>query len=167
MPDLSKRTAPPDRTGSPERNGASPFERRTGEGVDRKVEKETFTPKCIALVVVALLLAGAVGYGLWQATSGGKRLNVERDKLTISAVEEGPFQEFIAITGTVTPLQTVYLDAVEGGRVEEVFVQEGAMVEKDEPLLRLSNNDLQLRLMQSEASLSEQVSNLQNMRFQV
>ena len=82
-------------------------------------------------------------------------------------VEAGPFQEFIAITGTVTPLQTVYLDAVEGGRVEEVFVQEGAMVEAGEPLLRLSNNNLRLQLMSNEAALSEQVSNLQSMRFQV
>ena len=167
MPDVPKRTKPPDRTAPPERNGASPFERRTGEGVDRRIEKKTFTPKRIALAVAALLFIGAVGYGLWRATSGGKRLNVERDKLTVSTVEEGPFQEFIAITGTVTPLQTVYLDAVEGGRVEEVFVQEGAMVEKEDPLLRLSNNNLRLQLMSNEAALSEQVSNLQSMRFQV
>ena len=167
MPDVPNRTESPDRSAKPERNGTSPFERRTGEGVDRKIEKKTFTPKRIVLAVAALLFAGAIGYGLWQATSGGKRLNVERDKLTVSTVEEGPFQEFIAITGTVTPLQTVYLDAVEGGRVEEVFVQEGAMVEEGDPLLRLSNNDLQLRLMQNEAALSEQVSNLQNMRFQI
>ena len=167
MPDVPNRTEPPDRTATPERNGTSPFERRTGEGVDRKIEKKTFTPKRIALALAALLFVSAVGYGLWRATSGGKRLNVERDKLTVSQVEEGPFQEFIAVTGTVTPLQTVYLDAVEGGRVEEVFVQEGAMVEEGDPLLRLSNNDLQLRLMQNEAALSEQVSNLQNMRFQI
>ena len=167
MPDLPKRTESPKRTAPPERNGASPFERRTGEGVDRKIEKKTFTPKRIAIAAAALLFAGLVGYGLWEATSGGQRLNVERDKLTVSTVEAGPFQEFIAITGTVTPLQTVYLDAVEGGRVEEVFVQEGAMVEEGDPLLRLSNNNLRLQLMSNEAALSEQVSNLQSMRFQV
>ena len=167
MPDVPKRTQSPKRATPTERNGASPFERRTGEGVDRRIEKRTFTPKRIAFAVAALLFVGAVGYGLWRATSGGKRLNVERDKLTVSTVEAGPFQEFIAITGTVTPLQTVYLDAVEGGRVEEVFVQEGAMVEKEDPLLRLSNNNLRLQLMSNEAALSEQVSNLQSMRFQV
>ena len=162
MPDVRSRTQT-----SREDNGAHAFQRRTGEGVDRKIEKKTFTPKRVALALALVLFAGFVGYGLWQATSGGKRLNVEREKLTISTVEAGPFQEFIAITGTVTPKQTVYLDAVEGGRVEEVFVEEGAMVEEDEPLLRLSNNDLRLRLMQNEAALSEQVSNLQSMRFQV
>ena len=167
MPDVPNRTQSPDRSAPPEGNGAAPFERRTGEGVDRKIEKKTFTPKRIALAVAFLLFASFVGYGLWRATSGGKRLNVEREKLTVSTVEQGPFQEFIAITGTVTPKQTVYLDAIEGGRVEEVLVEEGAMVEEGQPLLRLSNNDLQLRLMQNEAALSEQVSNLQNMQFQV
>jgi HlyD family secretion protein len=135
--------------------------------VDRKIEKKRFTPKRIAYGLALLALVSLLGYGVWSSATGGQALNVDRDKLTISTVERGPFQEFIAITGTVMPERTVYLDAVEGGRVEEVFVEEGAMVRQGQPLLRLSNNDLRLRLMNNEAQLAEQESNLQQLRFNI
>ena len=138
-----------------------------GEGVDRKIEKKMFTPKRLALGAAALLALGFLVYGVWSAAAGGQSLNVEREKLTISTAERGPFQEYIAVTGTAVPKRTVYLDAVEGGRVEDVYAREGQMVEQGDPLLKLSNSDLQLRLMSSEAQLSEQVSRLQTMRFQI
>lgn len=137
-----------------------------GEGMDRKVQKRMWTPKRIALIGAIVLFVAVVAYG-FSTTTGGKKLNVEREKLTIATVTEGDFQELISVTGNVMPRTTIYLDAVEGGRVEEVFVQEGAMVEAGQPLLRLSNNDLRLRLMQNEAALAEQVSYLQNARFQI
>lgn len=138
-----------------------------GEGIDRRIRKATFTPRRLALGLAALLAVSVLGYLLWDVSTGGQRLSVERDKLTVSTVERGPFQEFIAVTGTVLPEQTVYLDAAEGGRVEEVFVESGVMIERGAPIVRLSNSDLQLRLMQNEAQLSEQVSRLQEMRFNV
>lgn len=137
-----------------------------GEGMDKKIAKKTWTPKRIALIGGAALFVALVAYG-FSTTTGGKKLNVEREKLTIADVTEGDFQELISVTGNVMPRTTIYLDAVEGGRVEEVFVQEGAMVEAGQPLLRLSNNDLLMRLLGNEASLAEQVSYLQNARFQV
>ncbi len=149
--------------GSPQ----SPFSRGTGEGVDRKIEKKRFTPKRIGLGLLALVLVAGLGYGVWSSATGGQALNVERDKLTVSTVARAPFQEFIAVTGNVLPERTVFLDAVEGGRVEQVYVEEGAMVRAGEPLLRLSNNDLQLRLMNNEAQLAEQESNLQQLRFSI
>ena len=105
-----------------------------------------------------------IGYAIASGT-GGKRLNVDREKITIATVTEGPFQELISVTGTVLPLSTVYLDAVEGGRIEEVFVREGAHVQAGQPILRLSNNDLQLRLLNAEAQRIEQRDRLQNTRF--
>ena len=136
-----------------------------GEGVDRKIEKNPFAPKRIAWVVGAVLLAGLVGYGVWTSATGGQSLNVDREKVTVSTVEEGPFQEFIAVTGNVLPERTVFLDAVEGGRVEEMYIREGAMVEAGDPILRLSNNDLRLQMLNSEASLAEQQSNMQQLKL--
>ncbi len=160
---------PPATLFAPRNNADDPGGRRsgTGEGTDRRIKKKTFTPRRIALGAGALLLVLLLGYGLWQVSTGGQRLSVERARLTVSTVREAPFQEFIAVTGTAVPEQTVYLEAVEGGRIEAVLVRSGAMVEEGDPLLRLSNSDLQLRLLNNEARLAEQVSNLQQMRFQI
>jgi HlyD family secretion protein len=136
----------------------------TGEGMDRKIEKKMFPPRRIAMIAGIVLFVTLVGYG-FSTTSGGKRLNVDLEKLTVSTVERGAFQEFIAVTGNVMPRTTIYLDAVEGGRVEEIFILEGAMVEAGQPILRLSNNDLQLRLLNAEAQRIEQRDRLQNTRF--
>ncbi len=136
----------------------------TGEGVDRKIEKKLWTPRRIALAAGILALVALIVYAVASST-GGKRLNVERDKITVATVTEGPFQELISVTGTVLPSSTVYLDAVDGGRVEEVFVREGAYVEAGQPILRLSNNDLQLRVLNAEAQRIEQRDRLQNTRF--
>jgi len=137
----------------------------TGEGIDRKIETSFFTPKRIALAVVVVLAVGGLGYGVWSTATGGRVLNVDREKVTVSTVEEGRFQEFIAVTGTAVPKQTVYLGAVEGGRVEEIYLEEGAMVDEGEPILRLSNNDLRLQLARTEARLAEQRSRLQQMQM--
>lgn len=172
MPDASDRssTALPHTSGDGAQEDGGP--RRSpgtshGEGVDRKIEKKTFTPKRIALGAAALLVIGLVGYLIWDASTGGQRLSVEREKLQISTVEEAPFQEYIAVTGTAIPRQTVYLEAVEGGRVEEVYARSGQMVERDAPILRLSNNDLRLRLMENESRLSEAAARVQGQRFQM
>jgi HlyD family secretion protein len=148
---------------------AAPPARNTsggGEGMDRKIEKRLITPQRIAMASGALLLLVLIGYAM-SAASGGSRLNVQEERLTISTVQSAPFQEFIAVTGTVLPRSTIFLDAVEGGRVEEVFVMEGASVERGQPLLRLSNSSLQLSLISNEAALAEQINNLQAMRFQI
>ena len=123
-----------------------------GVGMDRKIEKPRFTPKRIALGAVVLLLVALVGYALF-ADFGVRKLNVERDRLTISTVESGPFQEYIPVRGTVLPLHTVYLDALESGQVEQVFAEEGASVAAGDPLLRLANPDLELTVLQQEAEL--------------
>ena len=136
-----------------------------GEGVDRKIETPTVTWKRALWAAALLLVVGAVGYGVWGSTTRGQVLSVDRDRLTVSAVSEAPFQEFVAVTGAVRPERTVYLDAVEGGRVEEVLVREGAEVDAGQPLLRLSNNDLRLQMLNSEASLAEQQSLMQQLRL--
>ncbi|WP_179862269.1 efflux RND transporter periplasmic adaptor subunit [Longibacter salinarum] len=145
----------------------SPSPSSSGEGLDRKIEKKTFTPKRIAILSIAVIAVVGLAYLVWSTATGGQTLNVDRDKLTISTVERGPFQEFISVTATVRPDRTVYLDAVEGGRVEELYVREGAIVEKGEPILRLSNNDLRLSVLNSEAQVAEQQSNMEQLKLQM
>ncbi|MXX40449.1 MAG: HlyD family efflux transporter periplasmic adaptor subunit [Gemmatimonadetes bacterium] len=135
-----------------------------GVGMDRKIEKPRFTPKRIGVGAAALLLVGLFGYAL-LADFGVRKLNVERDRLTISTVALGPFQEYIPVRGTVLPLHTVYLDALERGQVEQVFVEEGASVAEGDPLLRLANPDLELTVLQQEADLERSREALRNGRL--
>ena len=149
-------------------NGSSPFAPPSrGEGVDRRIEKRWVTPRRVGITLAVLVAVGLVAHGLWTSASGGQTLNVDRERITIATVEQAPFQEFISISANVVPERTVFIDAMEGGRVEEIFVEEGAMVEAGDPLLRLSNNDLRLRLLNSETQLGEQQSRMEELRFQM
>jgi HlyD family secretion protein len=80
---------------------------------------------------------------------------VEKDKLIIETVTEDQFNDYITVPGTVEPISTIFLDAQEGGRVEEKLIEEGAMVKKGEVILRLSNPDLYLNILNSESMLAE------------
>ncbi len=135
-----------------------------GEGIDRRVAKKAWPPKRIALVAGGVALAALVLWAL-LAQGGGRRLNVEADRLTIATVRTGTFQEYVAVTGTALPLRTVYLDAVVGGQVEERFVEEGARVEARQSLLRLSNDNLTLQTLGNEAQLQEQINGIRNTRL--
>lgn len=100
------------------------------------------------VTAVICLIGGSVYY-----TSGGSKLNVDAERITISEVKTGAFQEFIPVNGVVLPMTTIYLDAMEGGRVEEVFAEDGAMMKKGDPILKLSNTDLELSLANQETSV--------------
>ena len=75
---------------------------------------------------------------------------VEKDKLIIESVIEDQFNDYITVPGTVEPITTIFLDAQEGGRVEEKLIEEGSMVKKGDVILRLSNPDLYLNILNSE-----------------
>ena len=130
--------------------------------MDRRIEKKRFTPRRIALGVLA---AAVVAFGAYALLSvNPSSLNVEAAKLTTAPVTHGPFLEYIVEQGAVMPLRTIYLDAVEGGRVEEVFVEEGTQIEEGTPILRLSNAALQLNVMQREAELFREANRLRETR---
>ncbi|HEU5366090.1 MAG TPA: HlyD family efflux transporter periplasmic adaptor subunit, partial [Hanamia sp.] len=94
-------------------------------------------------------------------TSGKSKLNVDTDRVTISEIQKGTFQEFIPVNGVVLPLTTIYLDAVEGGRVEEKYVDDGAMMTKGQPILRLSNTDIQLGLVTQQTNVYNLLTQMQ------
>ncbi len=87
---------------------------------------------------------------------------VEKEKLIIESVVEGQFNDYITVPGTVEPISTILLDAQEGGRVEEILIEEGSMVRKGDIILRLSNPDLYLNILDSEAQLAEKENFLRN-----
>ncbi len=137
--------------------------RGDGSGLDRTLVPRRFTPKRIALGVGVLAI---VALGVWMALRpGGQRLRVDADRLTVATVEEAAFQEYIAVTGTVQPERTIYLDALVGGQVARRLVEEGAFVEEGDPLLELENDNLALSTMASEAGITEQVYNIRNTRL--
>jgi HlyD family secretion protein len=87
---------------------------------------------------------------------------VEKDKLIIETVTEDQFNDYITVPGTVEPITIVFLDAQEGGRVEEKLIEEGSMVKKGDIILKLSNPDLHLNILDSEAQLAEKENFLRN-----
>jgi HlyD family secretion protein len=134
--------------------------------MDRKIEKKTWTPKRIGMIVGAVAFLAIIAWGI-STTTGGRKLNVDQERLTISEVTFEPFQEMIPGTGNIEPRTTHFLDAVEGGRIEEIFVLEGEEVAEGQPILRLSNPTLQLSLLQTETQRIEQRNRLEDTRFQV
>ena len=94
-------------------------------------------------------------------------LNVRKERITISEVTKGAFQEFIPVIGEVMPIETYHLDAVEGGRVEEIYIEAGSVVQKGDKILRLGNTNLLLDIMWREAELFQQSNNLRNTRLQM
>jgi len=128
--------------------------------MDRVIEKKGWGKKKIMLVVGIVALVGLV-FASWYFTSGKSRLNVNTDRITISEIKQGAFQEFIPVNGVILPITTIYLDALEGGRVEEKFVEDGAIMKKDQPILRLSNTDLELSLVNQETSVFNLLTQMQ------
>jgi len=109
-----------------------------------------------------LLLLGAV---LWGSSLGTRRVRLEAAKLTLGTVERGLFKEFIPVTGTVQPIQTVFLDALEGGTVKHRFVEDGTHVKAGTPVIELSNPQLHMDAINREAQLLDQQNNLRNTRL--
>ncbi len=87
---------------------------------------------------------------------------VDKEKLIIETITEGQFNDYITVPGTVEPISIIFLDAQEGGRVEEILIEEGSMVKKGDIILRLSNPDLYLNILDSEAQLAEKENFLRN-----
>jgi len=128
--------------------------------VDRVIEKKYWSRKRI-LTIIGIVALVALIAGSYYYTSGGNKLNVETDRITISTITKGTFQENIPVNGVVLPLTTIYLDAVEGGRVEEKYVDDGAIMKKGQPILRLSNTDLQLGLVTQETNVYNLLTQMQ------
>lgn len=134
--------------------------------MDRKIEKKPLYKRrnfqlgvgggIIFLILIILIISDT-----------GSKLNVEKEKITISEVREGDFQEFIPVTGNIMPITTVFLDAVQGGAVEKKFVEEGTMLKKGDKILKLSNTSVQLNALQQETFTYQQINEARNSRLSI
>lgn len=128
--------------------------------MDRVIEKKKWNTRKILMIAgitaVVLLIATSIYF-----TSGKSKLNVDLERITVSEVSSGTFQEFIPVNGVVLPITTIYLDASEGGRVEEKFVEDGAIMKKGQPILRLSNTDLLMTMMSQQNTVYNTLTQMQ------
>ncbi len=131
--------------------------------MDRQIKKNFWTWQKIVIILGVAALATFLGMAIYR-DAGKSRLNVETERLLTDTVNMDVFKEYIAIFGTVEPLTTVYIDAVETGRIEEIFLLNGAMVQQGEEILRLSNLDLQLNVLNQEAQIVNQVNAISQTR---
>jgi HlyD family secretion protein len=131
--------------------------------MDKLKPKKFWTTQRIGIIAGSTLLVAFLVYQFFFADKRSK-LNVEQDKLTISTVKQGKFDEFIVVTGVVQPLKTIQLDAIVGGYVTEKLIEGGNMVKQGDVLLKLENQNLKLSFLQSETEASRLVNDLQNTR---
>lgn len=128
--------------------------------MDVPIQKKKFSKQKLLTIGGIIAIIALIVYVIFQ-TSGGSKLNVEKERISISTISKDVFQENIPVNGIVLPITTIYLDALEGGRVEEKFVEDGAMLKKGEPILRLSNTDLELSLINQETSVYNLLTQMQ------
>ena len=127
--------------------------------MDRQIERRSLKPLWIGGGIV-IVVAGLAWAYLSMDTSTSFTLDGQR--VRTAEVTNGVYEDYIPLRASVEPERTVYLDAIEGGRVEAVLVEEGAVVEAGQPLIELSNTQLQLDVIAREAEVSEQLNNLRN-----
>jgi len=132
--------------------------------MDKVIEKKRFSVKKIVLIVFACLFVVFTIY-VFKVSSGSK-LRVKKERLTISEVKKGNFQEYISFRGNVISKGSRSIVSIEGGRVEEIYCQTGVMVVKGQKILKLSNTNLLLDIMYREAELFRQTNNLRNTRLE-
>lgn len=134
--------------------------------MDRKIEHKGFLRKkhipwifgaCFAIIILAWAIFG----------DHRQTLRVDSDSLTIVKANKGEFKDYVRVSGIVQPISTVQLTPLEGGIVEERVVEEGANVKKGDVIIKLSNPQLNIQILESEASLAEKENFLRNTRVQM
>ena len=126
-------------------------------------KKKGLRPKHYGYIAIGLLVLFAA-YQLIFASSVST-FRTEKDKLSVGEVTQGKFDDYITINGNVAPIATIYMDAYEGGRVEEKLIEEGAMVKKGDIILKLENINLYEQILQSESGLALKQNDLRQTRL--
>lgn len=131
--------------------------------MDRKLEKKNWIKRNLLYVLVGstvfVLLVSFIFF-----SDHSSKLNLELDKITVEEVKKDVFQDYIAVIGTVEPIQTIYLDATEGGRVDDIYIREGTMLKKGDVILKLSNDNLRLEISNNESEVARAINDLKTMR---
>lgn len=138
----------------------------SGQAMDRKVVKKAPLAKKLGYGAATLMV---IAFTWWfiDTLLGGRSLSINSQRIIVSAATVGTFEDFIPLRGRLVPRSTVYLDAIEGGRVEEILVEDGAVVEAGELIAILSNTNLQLEVLGREAAVTEQLNNMRTIELQL
>jgi len=132
----------------------------SGGAMDKVVERKRIDKRILIAAGAAGILLIVVLFWLFAPSANSQSVN--RDRLSIANVQQGVFDDFLPLRARVTPLVTVYLDAVEGGRVEKKLVEDGAQVVAGQPLAVLSNAELQLSTLEKQAEVEQQLNNMRS-----
>lgn len=131
--------------------------------MDKQLKKKKWTLKRIGMFGGIAVFVFFIAYQFIFADRR-QTLVIEKDKITISTVGRGVFQDYIPQTGTVEPSRTVYLDAVEGGTIKRVVAESGAMLKAGDVILELNNLNRELTVLQQEASFNESINRARETR---
>jgi HlyD family secretion protein len=132
----------------------------SGGAMDRVVARKRIDPRLLIAGGVAAVLVLVLLF--WLFAPRADSMTVARDRLTISEAQSGTFEDFLPLRARVTPLVTVYLDAVEGGQVDKKLVDDGAQVVQGQLLAVLSNAELQLSTLEKQAEVEQQLNNMRS-----
>ena len=135
------------------------------DAMDKKIEKKGIPRKYIWYFLFGALMITVLVVIIFGDKSS--KYNVDVSRITIEEVKQDVFQDYITVQGTVEPITTIYLDAVEGGRVEEILIEEGNMVKKGDVILRISNDNLLLEITNNEAQVVRAINELRTARLQM
>ena len=137
--------------------------------MDRRIEKKKglalmFSKKALPFWGGALLLT----FILWLVfRDDAKKLRIDADNITVSTVTQGQFNDYIRISGQVAPMTTIQISPREGGVVQQIVAEEGSRIKQGDVILILSNEDLDMQILNSEANLAEKENILRNTMIQM
>ncbi|WP_342331425.1 efflux RND transporter periplasmic adaptor subunit [Pedobacter sp. FW305-3-2-15-E-R2A2] len=131
--------------------------------MDKIIKKKRFSKKTILTIAGAVALVGLVAYG--YSLSLNKVYKADAEKITVSKVQYGDFEDVVLLNASVVPLTSVIVSSPEGGTVAEIFTENGASVVKGTPLLRITNPNALSNYTSSETSITEQINQLRKLRL--
>lgn len=132
----------------------------SGGGMDRVIIRKGPSRELKIALGVATALILALAFYLMAPSANSQ--TVAADRLAISTVRKGTFNDFLPLRARVTPLVSVFLDAIEGGRVDQVLVEDGAMVQKGQLLAVMSNAELQLSVLARQTEVTQQINSMRS-----
>ena len=129
--------------------------------MDKQIKNTAKVRRRIIWISASTLITALIVYQLAFADHSSK-LNIDIEKHTVNEVITGEFQDYITQTARVEPIKTVFIDPDEGGRVDEILIEEGNMVKEGDIIIRLSNANLRLQVAQAQAQFAEQENRLRD-----
>jgi HlyD family secretion protein len=130
--------------------------------MDTKIESKNNKNKYL---IIALPIILVFGYIIFTSLTKKRSLNVKKSEITIKTVEDDFFEDFMSFQAKAVPVNSMLINIIEGGAVEEIFVENGDQVTKGQSLARLYNPNAELAYMQQETAIIEQINNLEKAKL--